>query len=119
MTRGARPMRAELVEARTFDRFRRSGDAGVEFHSTRRTADLSGRTPANAWRAVVAVLRRARAAQRRRDQNRGPVARTLTAAICAVAGLMITLSAIHAQGSDLRPARSTDLVSLIQSESRR
>lgn len=80
---------------------------------------MSGRTPADAWRAVVAVLRRARAAQRRRDQNRGPLARTLTAAICGVAGLMITLSAIHAQGTDLRPARNTDLVSLIQSQSRR
>jgi uncharacterized protein YlxW (UPF0749 family) len=32
---------------------------------------------------------------------------------------MITMSAIHAQGTDLRPARNTDLVSLIQSQSRR
>jgi uncharacterized protein YlxW (UPF0749 family) len=79
---------------------------------------LSGRTPADASRAVVSVLRRARAAQRRRDQSRGPLARTLTATICAVAGLMITMSAIHAQGTDLRPARNTDLVSLIQSQSR-
>ncbi|HEY9469174.1 MAG TPA: DUF881 domain-containing protein, partial [Propionibacteriaceae bacterium] len=80
---------------------------------------MSGRTPADAWRAVVSVLRRARAAQRRRDENRGPLARTLSAAICAVAGLMITISAVHAQGTDLRPARNTDLVSLIQSQSRR
>jgi uncharacterized protein YlxW (UPF0749 family) len=79
---------------------------------------LSARTPADAWRAVVTVLRRARAAQRRRDRNRGPVARTLTAAICAVAGLMIMISAVHAQGTDLRPARNTDLVSLISSQSR-
>jgi uncharacterized protein YlxW (UPF0749 family) len=86
---------------------------------SRRTADLSGRTPADAWRAVVTVLRRARAAQRRRDQNRGPLARTLTATICAVAGLMVMISAVHAQGTDLRPARNTDLVSLIQSQSRR
>jgi uncharacterized protein YlxW (UPF0749 family) len=80
---------------------------------------LSARTPADAWRALVSVLRRARAAQRRRDKNRGPLARTLTAAICAAAGLMITISAVHAQGTDLRPARNTDLVSLIHSQSRR
>jgi uncharacterized protein YlxW (UPF0749 family) len=80
---------------------------------------LSGRRPIHAWRAVVSVLRRARAAQRRRDQNRGPLARTFTAAICVVAGLMITMSAINARGTDLRPARNTDLVSLIQFQSRR
>jgi uncharacterized protein YlxW (UPF0749 family) len=101
-----------------FDRLRTQGHAGVEFHSTRRTGDLSAGTPADAWRAVVTVLRRARAAQRRRDQNRGPLARTLTAVVCAVAGLMIMISAVHAQGTDLRPARNTDLVSLIQSQSR-
>ena len=94
-------------------------DTGVESRSTRRTTDLSARTLADAWRAVLSVLRRARAAQRRRDRNRGLLARTLTAAICAVAGLMITVSAVHAQGTDLRPARNTDLVSLIQSQSRR
>jgi uncharacterized protein YlxW (UPF0749 family) len=38
--------------------------------------------------------------------------------VCLVAGLMITVSAINARGIDLRPARNTDLVSLIQSESR-
>jgi uncharacterized protein YlxW (UPF0749 family) len=32
---------------------------------------------------------------------------------------MIMISAVHAQGTDLRPARNTDLVSLIQSQSRR
>jgi uncharacterized protein YlxW (UPF0749 family) len=31
---------------------------------------------------------------------------------------MITVSALHAQGTDLRPARNTDLVSLVQSQSR-
>lgn len=80
---------------------------------------MSAGTPTDAWRAVVSVLRRARDAQRRRDRNRGPLARTLTALICAVAGLMIAISAIHAQGTDLRPARNTDLVSLIQAQSRR
>jgi uncharacterized protein YlxW (UPF0749 family) len=42
----------------------------------------------------------------------------LTAAVCALAGLMIIISAMHAQGTDLRPARNTDLVSLVQSQSR-
>ena len=32
---------------------------------------------------------------------------------------MIMISAMHAQGTDLRPARNTDLVSLVQSQSRR
>ncbi len=36
-----------------------------------------------------------------------------------MAGLMIVISATHAQGTDLRPARNTDLVSLVQSQSRR
>lgn len=80
---------------------------------------MSGRTAADAWRAVVSVLRRAREAQRRRDRDRGRVSRTVTAAVCAMAGLMIVISATHAQGTDLRPARNTDLVSLVQSQSRR
>ena len=67
-----------------------------------------------AWRALVSVLRRARDAHRRRNRDRGPLARTLTAAVCALAGLMIIISALHAQGTDLRPARNTDLVSLVQ-----
>ena len=79
---------------------------------------MSGRTAADAWRAVVSALRRARDAQRRRDRDRGRVSRTVTAAVCALAGLMIVISATHAQGTDLRPARNTDLVSLVQSQSR-
>ena len=79
---------------------------------------MPGRTTADAWRAVVSVLRRARAAQRRRDRDRSLLARTLTAAVCGLAGLMVIISATHAQGTDLRPARNTDLVSLVQSQSR-
>ena len=94
--------------------------AGVVFHrSIERDPDLAGRTAADAWRAVVSVLRRARNAQRRRDRNRGPFGRTLTAVVCAFAGLMIMISATHAQGTDLRPARNTDLVSLLHSQARR
>ena len=86
---------------------------------SRRKQDLSGRTAADAWRVVRSVLRRARDAQRRRDRDRGRLSRTLTAAVCALARLMIVISAIHTQGTDLRPARNTDLVSLVQSQSRR
>jgi uncharacterized protein YlxW (UPF0749 family) len=86
---------------------------------SRRKQDLSGRTAADAWRVVRSVLRRARDAQRRRDRDRGRLSRALTAAVCALAGLMVVISAIHAQGTDLRPARNTDLVSLVQSQSRR
>ena len=71
-----------------------------------------------AWRAVASVLRRAREAHRRRNRNRRPLARMLSAAVCVLAGLMIIISAVHAQGTDLRPARNTDLVSLVQSQSR-
>ena len=39
--------------------------------------------------------------------------------VCAFAGLMIMISATHAQGTDLRPARNTDLVSLLHSQARR
>jgi uncharacterized protein YlxW (UPF0749 family) len=80
---------------------------------------LAERTIADAWRGLVAVLHRAREAHRRRNRNRGPLARTLTAAVCAFAGLMIIISALHAEGTDLRPARNTDLVSLVQAQSRR
>src|SRR5262245_33314092 len=86
---------------------------------SRRTRDLSGRTASDAWQAVVSVLRRAREAQRRRDRGRSPLARTLTAGICALVGYMVILGATHAQGTDLRPARNTDLVSLVQFQSRR
>jgi uncharacterized protein YlxW (UPF0749 family) len=43
----------------------------------------------------------------------------LTAAVCVFAGWMIMVSALHAKGTDLRPGRNTDLVSLVQSQSRR
>ncbi|QDP98530.1 DUF881 domain-containing protein [Microlunatus elymi] len=43
----------------------------------------------------------------------------LTGVVCLAAGLMITISAVNARGIDLRPARNTDLISLVRSESRR
>lgn len=42
----------------------------------------------------------------------------MTALICAVAGLMIVVSSISARGTDLRPGRNTDLVDLVQQQSR-
>jgi len=45
--------------------------------------------------------------------------RILTVAICVLAGLMVMVSAVNARGSDLRPARNTDLVSLVKAQSRR
>lgn len=71
------------------------------------------------WRRVVRVLARARAAQRRRDRDRRPVNRVLTGLVCLVAGLLVVVSAVNARGTDLRPGRNTDLVSLVQSQSRR
>jgi uncharacterized protein YlxW (UPF0749 family) len=44
--------------------------------------------------------------------------RSLTAAVCILAGLMIVVSALNARGTDLRPGRNTDLISLVQSQSR-
>nr|WP_230207774.1 DUF881 domain-containing protein [Microlunatus sp. Gsoil 973] len=67
---------------------------------------------------VRRALRRAHVRQRIRD-SRGRSGRVLTGVVCLAAGLMITISAINARGIDLRPARNTDLVSLVQSESRR
>jgi uncharacterized protein YlxW (UPF0749 family) len=71
------------------------------------------------WHRIAAVLARAREAQRRRDRRRRPLGRALTGAVCVLAGLMIMVSAWNAQGSDLRPARNTDLDGLIQDQSRR
>lgn len=42
----------------------------------------------------------------------------MTALICAVAGLMIVVSSINARGTDLRPGRNTELVDLVQQQSR-
>ena len=70
-------------------------------------------------RRVTAVLARARAAQRRRNENRRPLGQLLTGLVCLVAGLLVVASAVNARGTDLRPGRNTDLVSLVQSQSRR
>lgn len=68
---------------------------------------------------VREALRRGRAATRRRNAGRSPVAKMVSAAVCLVAGLLIVVSAVNARGTDLRPARNTDLISLVQDQSRR
>jgi uncharacterized protein YlxW (UPF0749 family) len=71
------------------------------------------------WQRVRRVFLRARSAQRRRDTQRTWSGRVGTAAVCLIAGLLVVISAANARGIDLRPSRNTDLVSLVQSESRR
>jgi uncharacterized protein YlxW (UPF0749 family) len=74
---------------------------------------------ADAWVRLRRRLRRAREAQRARNRERSRAGRLATAAVCLVAGLLVTVSAWNARGTDLRPGRNTDLVSLVQSQSRR
>ncbi len=76
-------------------------------------------TVADAWMRVRRALSRARSAQRRRNRNRSALGRAATATVCILAGLMVMVSALNARGTDLRPGRNTDLVSLVQSQSRR
>jgi uncharacterized protein YlxW (UPF0749 family) len=74
---------------------------------------------ADAWARLQRRLRRARDAQRLRNRDRSRLGRLATVAVCLVAGLLVTVSAWNARGTDLRPGRNTDLVSLVQSQSRR
>ena len=67
---------------------------------------------------VLAALLRGREATKRRNAGRRPLARGLTAGMCAVAAFLVVVSAVNARGSDLRPGRNTDLVSLVTDQSR-
>ncbi|MBA8793796.1 uncharacterized protein YlxW (UPF0749 family) [Friedmanniella endophytica] len=61
---------------------------------------------------------RARVRQRvRNPRSRG--GKALTGLVCLVAGLLITVSAVAARGIDLRPGRNTDLIGLVETQSRR
>lgn len=65
---------------------------------------------------------RARARLRRASGRAGEVRwgrRVASIGVCVLAGFMIATSAVNAGGTDLRPNRNTDLVGLIQSESKR
>jgi uncharacterized protein YlxW (UPF0749 family) len=68
-------------------------------------------------RRMTRVLHRAR----KRQQITGPgrlLGRTATTVLCLLAGLMVVIGGLNARGTDLRPSRNTDLVSLVQSQSR-
>ncbi|MDN5770791.1 MAG: DUF881 domain-containing protein [Microlunatus sp.] len=71
------------------------------------------------WRRFRRALIQARSAGRRRDRQQSRWGTIATTVVCAVAGLLVIVSASTARGIDLRPGRYTDLVSLVQSESRR
>lgn len=55
-------------------------------------------------------------ALRRRARPRG---RVVTALVCVVIGLMVSVSSLNARGFDLRPGRNTQLVDVIRDGSRR
>ena len=67
---------------------------------------------------VVAALLRGREASRRRRAGHRPVPRALTALVCAIAAFLVVVSTVNARGTDLRPGRNTDLVSLVADQSR-
>lgn len=71
------------------------------------------------WAQARRAVLRARSRQRRMRSPRTRGGRLATGLVCAVAGLLIVVSAVNARGIDLRPGRNTDLVGLVQSESRR
>jgi uncharacterized protein YlxW (UPF0749 family) len=68
--------------------------------------------------SLLGVLLRSREL-RQPERRRHPLARVVTGLVCMLAGLLIMVSALNAQGTDLRPGRNTDLVSLMQAQSRR
>lgn len=76
----------------------------------RTTGDLLSRT--------TKALNRARSRQRITGPRR-LLGRSATTLLCLLAGLMVVVGALNARGTDLRPARNTDLVSLVQDQSRR
>nr|WP_294693983.1 DUF881 domain-containing protein [uncultured Friedmanniella sp.] len=80
---------------------------------------MSAAHEVGAGRRILDALRRARGVQLRRNRDRPGLGRLLTGLVCLLAGLMVVVSAVNARGTDLRPGRNTDLVSLVQSQSRR
>lgn len=70
------------------------------------------------WARLRRRLGRAREAQLRRNRSRSRLGRLGTTLVCVFTGLLVVVSALDARGTDLRPGRNTDLVSLVESESR-
>ncbi|WP_432560375.1 DUF881 domain-containing protein [Granulicoccus sp. GXG6511] len=54
-----------------------------------------------------------------RDRPKRPRARIMTALVCVVIGLMISVSSLNARGFDLRPGRNTQLIDVIRDGTRR
>ncbi len=73
----------------------------------------------DAYGRVRRVLIRARVRQRWRHPRPPRLPRLVSGVVCILAGWMIVTSAITARGTDLRPSRNTDLISLVQSERNR
>lgn len=65
------------------------------------------------------ALIRARVLQRLRHRRRPRLARLISGVVCILAGWMIVTGAVTAHGTDLRPSRNTDLISLLNSEKKR
>ena len=74
-------------------------------------------TPGEIFRRMNRVLHRARKRQRITGPGR-LLGRTATTVLCLLAGLMVVVGGLNARGTDLRPGRNTDLVDLVQSQSR-
>ncbi|WP_233494008.1 DUF881 domain-containing protein [Desertihabitans brevis] len=73
-----------------------------------------GGSPAR-WRRPLERLQHRLHLDRGRPHRRS----LLTIGVCFLAGLMITVSAINARGTDLRPERHTELIDLVRSEAAR
>lgn len=68
---------------------------------------------------LVASVRRVRPEPRQRRARRTRGWAMMTTVVCVFVGLMMTVSSLNARGTDLRPGRNTDQISLIQQQSRR
>lgn len=66
-----------------------------------------------------ARLRISTALLNNRSRRRSSLGRLATGLVCLVAGIGIAASALTSHGSDLRPARNTDLIGLLRAEADR
>lgn len=74
----------------------------------------------NLWERLRARIPRVRANMgRNQERHRSPKGRVATVLVCVLAGLMITVSAIAARGTDLRSDRSANLRDVIVTQGER
>ena len=72
------------------------------------------------WQRIGQRIPRVRAnMSRNQERTRSPKGRIATVAVCVLAGLMMTIAAIAARGTDLRSDRSADLRDLIVTQANR